>query len=51
MFEEYRRHPYMTRQRMFFEAMEEILPGVKIIIDNGDGSTSRMLPLDNFLRQ
>jgi len=50
MFDEYQKNPYMTRQRMFFETMEEILPGVKIIIDNGDGSTGRVLPLDSFTR-
>lgn len=48
MFEEYQKHPEMTRQRMFYEAMEEILPSLKIIIDNGDGSTSKMLPLESF---
>jgi len=49
MYKEYRRNPEMTRQRMFFEAMEDILPGMKIIIDNGDGTTSKMLPLDDFI--
>ena len=48
MFEEYRKNPLMTKQRMFYEAMEQILPGLKIIIDNGDGSTSKILPLDAF---
>ena len=48
MFEEYHKNPIMTRQRMFYEAMEEILPGMKIVIDNGDGSTSKVLPLDSF---
>jgi membrane protease subunit HflK len=48
MFEQYYKNPAMTRQRMFYEAMEEILPGLKIIIDNGDGSTSKVLPLESF---
>ncbi|MCL1848922.1 MAG: FtsH protease activity modulator HflK [Clostridiales bacterium] len=49
MFEEYHKNPEMTRQRMFFEAMEDILPGMKIIIDDGEGGTSKMLPLESFI--
>jgi membrane protease subunit HflK len=48
MYVEYLKNPLMTRQRMFFEAMEEIMPGLKIIVDNGDGTTTRVLPLDSF---
>jgi len=48
MFEEYQKNPVMTRQRMFYEAMEEILPGMKVVIDSGDGLTSKILPLDSF---
>ncbi|MDR0490418.1 MAG: FtsH protease activity modulator HflK [Oscillospiraceae bacterium] len=51
MFNEYRKSPAMTRQRMFYEAMEDILPNMKIIIDNGDGTTSKILPLENFTDQ
>jgi len=40
---EYQKYPLITRQRMFYEAMEDILPGLKIIITNDeDGSTQRM---------
>jgi membrane protease subunit HflK len=38
----------MTRQRMFFETMEEVLPGLKVVIDNGGGSTTKLLPLESF---
>lgn len=48
MYEEYVKNPEVTRQRMFYEAMEELLPNLKIIIDSGDGNTSRILPLDSF---
>lgn len=48
MYAEYVKNPEVTRQRMFYEAMEELLPNLKIIIDSGDGSTSRILPLDSF---
>lgn len=47
MYEEYIKNPTVTKQRMFFEAMEDVLPDMKVIID--DGSTvQKMLPLDEF---
>ena len=49
MFAEYQKNPLMTRQRMFYETMENVLPDMKIIIDNGDGSTSKVLPLESFV--
>ena len=48
MFEQYRKNPVMTRQRMFYETMEEVLPGMKIVIDDGEGTTGKILPLDSF---
>ena len=33
--------------RMFYETMEDVLPGMKIVIDNGDG-VQKVLPLDSF---
>lgn len=47
MYAEYEKNPVVTKQRMFYEAMEEVLPGMKIIIDNGDG-IQKVLPLDSF---
>ena len=41
-YSEYKKYPLITRQRMFYEAMEDILPDLKIIISNDDGSTERM---------
>ena len=43
MYEEYLKNPLITKQRMFYEAMEEILPDMKVIIDDGSGSTSKLL--------
>ena len=37
----------MTKQRMFFEAMEDVLPGLKVIIDDGS-DVQKILPLDSF---
>ncbi len=47
MYEEYRKNPVVTKQRMFFETMEEVLPDMKVIIDNGDG-IQKVLPLESF---
>ena len=48
MYEEYIKNPEVTKQRMFYETMEEVLPDMKLIIDNGDG-TQKVLPLDSFV--
>lgn len=50
MYEEYVKNPQVTRQRMFYEAMEDILPDTKIIIDYGNSSLSTILPLDTFFK-
>ena len=49
MYEEYAKYPLITRQRLYYEAIEQILPGVKIIITDGD--TQTMLPLDSFTKE
>ena len=48
MYEEYTKNPQMTKQRMFYEAMEEVLPRMKVYIDNGNGNVSKLLPLEPF---
>lgn len=47
MYEQYRLNPLITKQRMFYEAMEDVLPDLKVIID--DGGTETMLPLESFV--
>ena len=47
MYEEYVKNPTITRQRMFYEAMEEVLPDLELIIDSADG-VQKVLPLDSF---
>ena len=44
---EYIKYPLITKKRMFYETMEDILPSLKVIIDNGSG-TQTMLPLEPF---
>lgn len=48
MYEEYAKYPLITKKRMFYETMEEILPQLKVIINGADG-TQTMLPLDSFV--
>ncbi len=45
-YEEYKKYPLVTKKRMFYEKMEEILPDLKVIIT--DGNTQTMYPLSNF---
>lgn len=48
LYAEYQKYPLITKQRMFYEAMEEILPDMKVIIEKSDGTTQTMLPLESF---
>jgi membrane protease subunit HflK len=42
MYEEYSKYPLITKKRIFYETMEELLPNMKIIIS--DGSTQTLVP-------
>lgn len=46
LYAEYVKFPLITKQRMFYETMEDILPGMKVYIS--DGSTQTLLPLEPF---
>jgi membrane protease subunit HflK len=51
MYEEYAQNPDITKSRMYYEAISEILPGVKLYINtsSGDGSDIQMLlPLEDW---
>ena len=49
MYAEYSRDPAITKSRMYYEAIQEILPGVKLYINTGDGnSVDMLLPLDKW---
>lgn len=50
LYEEYIKYPLITKQRMYYEAMQELLPDLEVIIDNGNGSVQKILPLDSFTR-
>ena len=47
LYQEYAKFPLITKQRMFYEAMEDILPNMKVVIES-DGAVQTMLPLDSF---
>ena len=49
IYNEYKKYPLITKQRMFYEAMEELLPDLKIIIDGSDGGTEKILPLEPLI--
>lgn len=49
MYQEYIKYPEVTKKRMFYEAMEDVLPDVKVVIESSDGRTNTILPLDSFV--
>lgn len=49
MYEEYLKYPEVTKKRMFYETMEDVLPDIKVVIQSKDGSTTTMLPLESFV--
>ena len=46
LYEQYALNPTITRQRLFYETMEDVLPELKVIVS--DGKTQSVLPLDSF---
>ena len=50
MYEEYALNPEITRSRMYYEAISEVLPGVKLYINTGSAdSVDMLLPLDSIV--
>ena len=50
MFAQYQLNPEMTLARMYYEAIIEILPGVKVyIITSGDNDVQMLLPLEDLM--
>lgn len=48
MYAEYIKNPAVTRQRMFYETMEEILPDLKVIIESPNGDMQTIYPIESF---
>ena len=49
LFDEYKKYPLITKQRMFYETMEEIMPDLTVIIDNSESGVQKILPLDSLV--
>ncbi len=51
MYSEYALNPDITRSRMYYEAISQILPGVKLYINTGSGDSDvqMMLPLESLV--
>jgi membrane protease subunit HflK len=43
-YEQYEKYPLITKKRMFYETMEEVMPDLKVVIT--DGNTQEILPLE-----
>ena len=51
MYAEYARNPEITRSRMYYETISQVLPGVKLYVNTGDGSSPNMLlPLESLVK-
>ena len=49
MYEEYIKNPTVTKQRMFYETMEEVLPNLKVIIESPSGDMQTIYPVESFI--
>jgi membrane protease subunit HflK len=49
IYNEYKKYPLITKQRMFYEAMEELLPDLKVIIDGSESGTEKILPIEPLI--
>lgn len=48
MYAEYIKNPTVTRQRMFYETMEDVLPDLKVIIESPNGDMQMFYPMESF---
>ncbi|MBE5886194.1 MAG: FtsH protease activity modulator HflK [Lachnospiraceae bacterium] len=46
LYEEYIKYPEVTKERMFYETMEDVLPELTVIIESGNGQTQTIVPLN-----
>ncbi|MDR2043166.1 MAG: FtsH protease activity modulator HflK [Clostridium sp.] len=49
MYAEYIKNSVITKQRMFYETMEEVLPGLKVVIESPTGNMQTFYPLESFV--
>ncbi len=48
MYQEYIKNPAITKQRMFFETMEDVLPDLKVVIESPSGDMQTFYPIESF---
>ena len=48
VYEEYQKYPQVTKKRMFYETMEEVLPDLEVVIS--DGNVTQYMPVDAIER-
>ncbi len=48
MYQAYADKPAITRSRMYYEAIQKVLPGAKVYIDMSEGGVQTLLPLESF---
>lgn len=48
MYSQYAQNPQITKSRMYYEAISEILPDVKLYIDVTEGGVQKLLPIESF---
>ena len=48
LFAEYQNYPLITKQRLFYETMEQVLPDMKLYILDESTGVQTMLPLESF---
>lgn len=48
MYQEYIKNPNITRQRMFYETMEDVLPDLKVLIESPNGDMQLFYPVESF---
>ena len=50
MYAEYAQNPEITRSRMYYEAISQVLPGVKVYINTGSSAdVDMLLPLESVV--
>lgn len=45
-YEEYKNYPLITKQRMFYETMQEVMPGLRVVINDENGDVVKHLSID-----
>lgn len=46
MYNEYKLYPYISKERMYYEAMEEILPNMSVVIQDSSNETLNILDIN-----